>query len=57
MDCFVSKTKKIPKSEIRQLVITSFSNKINNKNEGIKHFNYNRVLLERKIDNFCKQIK
>jgi hypothetical protein len=54
MDCFVSKTKKIPKNEIRQLVITSFSNTINKKNEGIKHFNYNRFLLKIKSDNMCK---
>jgi len=48
MYCFLSKQKKIPINEIRQLVITSYSNTINKKNEGIKHASYNRVLLNKK---------
>ena len=56
MDCFISKTKKIPKNEIRQLVITSYSNTINKTNEGTKHASYNRVLLKLKNKSFCKNI-
>jgi hypothetical protein len=56
MYCFISKTKKIPKNELRLDVITSFSNTINKTNEGIKHSSYNRVLLDRKKDNLCKKI-
>ena len=56
MDCFISKTKKIPKNEIRQLVITSYSNTINKTNEGTKHGSYNRVLLKLKNQPFCKKI-
>jgi hypothetical protein len=56
MDCFISKTKKIPKNEIRQLVITSYSNTINKTNEGTKHGSYNRVLLKLKNKSFCKKI-
>jgi hypothetical protein len=55
MYCFLSKQKKVPKNEIRQLVITSFSNTINKTNEGIKHSSYNRVLLDRKQNNLCKK--
>jgi len=55
MDCFLSKTKKIPKNEIRQLVITSHSNTINTTNEGVKHGSYNRVLLKLKNKPFCKK--
>ena len=54
MYCFNSKTKKVPKNEIRQDIITSFSNTINKKNEGIKHGNYDRVLLKKKKQQFCK---
>jgi hypothetical protein len=54
MYCFLSKQKKVPKNEIRQLVITSFSNTINKTNEGTKHASYNRVLLDRKHNNLCK---
>ena len=54
MDCFVS-TQKVPKKELRQLVITSFSNTINTKNEGNKHDSYNRVLLNRKKKAYTKQ--
>jgi|LakMenEpi03Aug12_release.lakeMendotaPanAssembly.Ray.scaffolds.fasta_scaffold4141878_1 hypothetical protein len=55
MYCFLSKQKKIPINEIRQLVITSYSNTINKTNEGIKHASYNRVLLNKKQKNI-KQI-
>jgi hypothetical protein len=51
MFCFISKTKKIPKNEIRQEVITSYSNTINVRNEGKKHASYDRVLLKRKMNN------
>ena len=54
MYCFISKTKKIPKNEIRLNVITSFSNRINNTNEGKKHGSYNRVLLNRNKKQMCK---
>jgi hypothetical protein len=53
MYCFNSKSKKIPINEIRTLVITSFSNKINTQNEGVKHGDYNRVLLKKKKMNMC----
>ena len=56
MYCLSSKHKKIPKNEIRQLVITSFSNTINKLNEGKKHSSYNRILLTRKQEQFCKKI-
>lgn len=55
MYCLSSKHKKIPKNEIRQLVITSFSNTINKLNEGKKHSSYNRILLTRKQEQFCKK--
>jgi hypothetical protein len=54
MFCFISKTKKIPKNEIRQEVITSYSNTINLNNEGKKHGSYDRILLKRKMNNLCK---
>ena len=54
MYCFKSKQNKVPQNEIRQLVITSFSNTINTQNEGKKHSSYNRVLLDRKQKQFCK---
>jgi hypothetical protein len=54
MYCFTSKTKKIPKNEIRLDVITSFSNIINKTNEGKKHGSYDRVLLNRKKEQLCK---
>jgi hypothetical protein len=55
MFCFISKTKKIPKNEIRQEVITAYSNTINVRNEGKKHGSYDRVLLKRKKNNLCKR--
>jgi hypothetical protein len=54
MYCFISKTKKIPKNELRLDVITSFSNTINKTNEGKKHGSYDRVLLKRKKVQLCK---
>lgn len=54
MYCFISKTKKIPKNELRLDVITSFSNTINKTNEGKKHGSYDRVLLNRKKEQLCK---
>ncbi len=53
MYCFNSKLKKVPLNEMRMLVITSFSNKINNQNEGAKHGDYNRFLLKKKKTNMC----
>ena len=53
MYCFISKTKKIPKNEIRLDVITAFSNTINKTNEGKKHGSYDRVLLNRKKLQLC----
>ena len=54
MYCFISKTIKIPMNELRLDVITSFSNTINKTNEGKKHGSYDRVLLNRKKDNYAK---
>jgi hypothetical protein len=52
MNCFSSKTKKVPMNELRPLILTSFSNTINVKNEGIKHGSYDRYLLKRKKQQF-----
>lgn len=39
-------------NELRPLILTSFSNTINVKNEGIKHGSYDRYLLKRKKQQF-----
>jgi hypothetical protein len=44
-------TPKIPKREIRMVVLTSSSNKINLTNEGVKHSSYERFLAKRKAQN------
>lgn len=62
MDCFVSKIlkdskhKTMPRPELRQLVITSYSNTINKTNEGVKHSSYKRVLLNRTVNQLCRKL-
>jgi hypothetical protein len=42
---------KVPNHEIRMTVITSSSNKINLKNEGVKHSSYQRFLAKKIAQN------
>ena len=49
---FIAKPK-VPTRENRMVVLSATNNKINLKNEGIKHGSYARVLANRKLTNLC----